>query len=180
MLKDYSLLIKGIKALKTEHTLEQIPDFVLKRMLAKSPSVEEAWLEQLEPSLMNCLLPFQRAGVLFGISRNGRVLIGDDPGLGKTRQALGIANYFKNYPMLIVTNASTREFWRNEIHKVLNVPDDAVEILSNKSYLDRADYVICSYSSLDTNSDVLLMKKFDTIILGINHRYFFAIRKFRT
>ena len=37
------------------------------------------------------LMEFQREGVLFGLARNGRVLIGDEMGLGKTVQAIAIA-----------------------------------------------------------------------------------------
>jgi SWI/SNF-related matrix-associated actin-dependent regulator 1 of chromatin subfamily A len=37
------------------------------------------------------LLPFQRTGVEWAISRGSRVLIADEMGLGKTVQAIGLA-----------------------------------------------------------------------------------------
>ena len=47
--------------------------------------------EKLPQYLRQNLMEFQREGVLFGIARNGRVLIGDEMGLGKTVQAIAIA-----------------------------------------------------------------------------------------
>ncbi len=41
---------------------------------------------QIEPSLWDALMPFQRDGVLYALQRNGRVLLADDMGLGKTVQ----------------------------------------------------------------------------------------------
>lgn len=42
-------------------------------------------------SLQQALLPFQQAGVKFGLGRHGRVLIADEMGVGKTVQALALA-----------------------------------------------------------------------------------------
>lgn len=54
-------------------------------------------------------MPFQKEGVIFGIQKQGRVLIADDMGLGKTIQALGIAHYYrKEWPLLIVAPSSMR------------------------------------------------------------------------
>ena len=41
---------------------------------------------QIEPSLWDTLMPFQREGVLYALQRGGRVLLADDMGLGKTIQ----------------------------------------------------------------------------------------------
>lgn len=66
---------------------------------------------RIDPVLVRTLLPFQKEGVNFGISRGGRVLIADDMGLGKTIQALGIAHYYySEWPLLIVTPSSMRYF----------------------------------------------------------------------
>ena len=37
-------------------------------------------LRRISPQLFNSLLPFQQEGVLFGIRKHGRVLIGDEMG----------------------------------------------------------------------------------------------------
>lgn len=40
------------------------------------------------------LYPYQKAGVRFGIAKNGRLLLADDMGLGKTAQAIALASYY--------------------------------------------------------------------------------------
>ena len=46
---------------------------------------------QLPERLFSALLPFQRDGVKFVLSKNGRACIGDEMGLGKTLQAIAVA-----------------------------------------------------------------------------------------
>lgn len=58
--------------------------------------------------------PFQNAGIQFGIE-HGNVLIGDEPGLGKTAQAIGIANETKADKVLIICPASIRLNWHREL-----------------------------------------------------------------
>ena len=75
---------------------------------AKIPDCD--W-SRIDPVLVRTLLPFQKEGINFGISRGGRVLIADDMGLGKTIQALGIAQFYYNeWPLLVVTPSSMRYF----------------------------------------------------------------------
>jgi len=66
-------------------------------------------LDGVDKTLLTTLMPFQVEGVKFGVSRNGRCLIGDDMGLGKSIQALGIAHYYRaDWPLLIVCPSSVR------------------------------------------------------------------------
>jgi SNF2 family DNA or RNA helicase len=48
-------------------------------------------LEELPLSLQDALYNFQLEGIRFGIRHHGRLLLGDEMGVGKTIQALGIA-----------------------------------------------------------------------------------------
>jgi SWI/SNF-related matrix-associated actin-dependent regulator 1 of chromatin subfamily A len=59
--------------------------------------------------------PFQHSGIEFGVD-HGNVLIGDEPGLGKTAQAIGIANETRAKNMLIICPASIRLNWQRELH----------------------------------------------------------------
>ena len=47
-------------------------------------------LSGIPPQLMSTLLPFQIRGIEYAIEHNGKCLIGDDPGLGKTIQAIAV------------------------------------------------------------------------------------------
>lgn len=149
--------------------VSEIPSFVfklLRQTIVEAP--EEECLSEIEPTLVNSLTEFQKEGVLFGIARHGRLLIGDDMGLGKTRQALAIADFFKeNFPMLIVTNATTRDFWLSQIHSLLpSIEVHFVRVLqSGDDYIDDAKIVICSYSMLDRVLEKFLRKRFGILIL---------------
>lgn len=71
--------------------------------------IEAACLSAIEPVLLNSLFPFQKEGVCFGISKQGRCMIADEMGLGKTHQALAIADFYRDeWPLLICTTAITR------------------------------------------------------------------------
>jgi SWI/SNF-related matrix-associated actin-dependent regulator of chromatin subfamily A-like protein 1 len=64
-------------------------------------------------------LPFQRAGVAFASSRDV-ALIGDEMGLGKSPQSVGIANVLHatgkpHLPMIVVCPASLKLNWQREI-----------------------------------------------------------------
>lgn len=61
------------------------------------------------------LRPFQKAGVKWVVDRGGRALIADDPGLGKTPQALGYLALSKKLPALIVCPANLRPNWYQEV-----------------------------------------------------------------
>lgn len=92
-------------------TIGQIPKFVLN--LINKPimknEMEAACLSAIEPTLVNSLLPFQKEGVCFGISKQGRCMIADEMGLGKTYQALAIADFYREeWPLLVCTTAGTR------------------------------------------------------------------------
>ncbi|PSC75396.1 DNA annealing helicase and endonuclease ZRANB3 [Micractinium conductrix] len=66
------------------------------------------------------LLPFQREGVRFGLARNGRCLIADEMGVGKTVQAVALAScYQEEWPLLVIAPASLRLVWAEEIEKWL-------------------------------------------------------------
>jgi len=64
------------------------------------------------------LLPFQKQGVIFGISKKGRFLLGDEMGVGKTIQGIATALvYRKEWPLLILCPSALRLNWKDEIFK---------------------------------------------------------------
>jgi SNF2 family DNA or RNA helicase len=58
--------------------------------LATAAEVQQRYAG-MPASLRGALLPFQQQGVLYGLARQGRVLIADEMGVGKTVQALALA-----------------------------------------------------------------------------------------
>lgn len=60
--------------------------------------------------------PYQREGILFGLQKK-RLIIGDEPGLGKTLQSIGIADCANAYPCLVICPASLKINWKREFEK---------------------------------------------------------------
>jgi len=66
-----------------------------------------------EINLKRQLFEYQKKGVAQGLNFK-RVLIGDEPGLGKTGQAIAIVAHAKAFPCLVVCPSSLKENWRRE------------------------------------------------------------------
>ena len=65
----------------------------------------------LPESIMSKLYGFQKEGIRFGISRYGRVLFGDEMGVGKTIQALCLAYvYYEEWPLVLIVPSSLVRF----------------------------------------------------------------------
>lgn len=60
--------------------------------------------------------PYQKEGILFGLEKK-RLIIGDEPGLGKTLQSIGIADCANAYPCLVICPASLKINWQREFEK---------------------------------------------------------------
>ena len=59
---------------------------------------------------------YQKEGILFGLQRR-RILIGDEPGLGKTLQSIGIVDCANAYPCLVICPSSLKINWQREFEK---------------------------------------------------------------
>ena len=76
--------------------------------------------QKVPGELRRSLMPYQVEGVKFGISRNGRVLLGDEMGLGKSIQAIALSSCYKSEgPLLVVCPASVRLVWAEELERWL-------------------------------------------------------------
>jgi SWI/SNF-related matrix-associated actin-dependent regulator of chromatin subfamily A-like protein 1 len=171
-MSEYQQLLTNLGTLKEFVDVVRVPDFVINLMKKPEPTVDESCLEAIEPKLLNSLLKFQREAVCYGIARNGRFLLADDMGLGKTRQALAIADFYReDWPLLIITTASTRSWWQKQILELLpNVNVLAVHVMeSSKDSIMGAKVLICSYSSLENNLTRLSLMDFGMIILDESH-----------
>lgn len=60
--------------------------------------------------------PYQLEGIRFGLEKK-RILIGDEPGLGKTLQSIGIINAGNAYPCLVICPSSLKINWQREFEK---------------------------------------------------------------
>ena len=72
---------------------------------------------------------YQKQGILFGLERR-RLLIGDEPGLGKTLQSIGIVDTASAYPCLVICPSSLKINWQREFEKFT---DKKALVLDNAS-----------------------------------------------
>lgn len=103
------------------------------------------------------LLPFQRAGVAYAL-KTRRTFIADEPGLGKTIQALATIKAADAFPAVVVCPATLKLNWQREANKWL--PDKTVEIVGGRTcYEVDADIVIVNYDVLPAWVDCLIGSK---------------------
>ena len=62
---------------------------------------------------------YQREGINFGLQHK-RIIIGDEPGLGKTLQSIGIVDTANAYPCLVICPSSLKINWQREFEKFTN------------------------------------------------------------
>ena len=125
------------------------------------------------------LLPFQKEGVAFGRKVEGRVLIADEMGCGKSAQAIRLClEYASEAPVLIVCPASLRYTWAHEIEKWLpSLAPSEVSIAKGRS--DRevvarkgVRFVIVTYSLFTESSQVasaVRQRKFRVVVVDESH-----------
>lgn len=118
------------------------------------------------------LMPFQRAGVEYAFKR-GNTLIGDVPGLGKTVQAIGLANLVEAQRVLVVCPASMRTHWQSfarEWSTIRNVGTYPIMKAADGVH-PLANYVIISYDLIrnPTMQKLLASLKWDLIIMDEGH-----------
>jgi SWI/SNF-related matrix-associated actin-dependent regulator 1 of chromatin subfamily A len=152
-----------VEQLKFTHRAEIIvPDNLRPETVGEVPPLPELsvtipWREGVEPR------PYQNNGVARAIEL-GRVLNGDEQGLGKTMQSigsiLGIETTGKQpFPCIVICPASTKLNWKREWEKFSNkkamVLDSDMSAASKKNWHQYvisglADVVIINYESINT------------------------------
>lgn len=60
--------------------------------------------------------PYQQEGIRYGLQKK-RLFIGDEPGLGKTLQSIGIVDTANAYPCLVICPSSLKINWQREFEK---------------------------------------------------------------
>lgn len=63
---------------------------------------------------------YQQEGIIFGLEKK-RFLIGDEPGLGKTLQSIGVVDCARAYPCLVICPSSLKINWQREFEKFADV-----------------------------------------------------------
>uniref|UniRef100_A0A8C1Q7P2 Zinc finger, RAN-binding domain containing 3 n=1 Tax=Cyprinus carpio TaxID=7962 RepID=A0A8C1Q7P2_CYPCA len=135
-------------------------------------------LQLLPQKLREKLMPFQREGILFALSMDGRCLIADEMGLGKTIQAISVAYIFKQeWPLLIVVPSSLKYPWIEELEKWIPELDprdiNLVESKTDTMSIGTSKVTILGYGLLTTDARPLLealnKQRFGVILVDESH-----------
>ena len=115
------------------------------------------------------LYPFQYVGVRFAELANGKALIGDDMGIGKTIQALAYtALHPEHHPVLVVCPANVKFNWLKEANTWLPTYESDV-IKKGSDDVPDADIVVINYDLMSKQRDKLLERGFKTVIFDESH-----------
>lgn len=91
------------------------------------------------------LYPYQKQGVEFLLEYR-HALLADEPGLGKTAQALLALEAARGYPALIVCPASVKSHWAHQLFQWLG--RTAFIVQTGKDVIPNVPVVICNYDLL--------------------------------
>jgi SNF2 family DNA or RNA helicase len=117
------------------------------------------------------LMPFQVAGVHYARGRSNS-LIGDAPGLGKTIQAIALANLRGCKRVLVVCPANVRPQWQRQIKIWSTLPRVVVYPIykSSDGVHPTANYVITSFEvARDGLWDTLRSYNWDLLVIDEGH-----------
>lgn len=111
------------------------------------------------------LFEHQKIGIQFLFDKKGLCILGDEQGLGKTRQIVVwlIKNQFKK--VLIVSPLSAKFVWRNELI-TLGIEEKYINIVEKNL---NGYYCIINYDRLKKFDKEILSQKFDVMILDEAH-----------
>uniref|UniRef100_A0A8C6Q961 SWI/SNF-related matrix-associated actin-dependent regulator of chromatin subfamily A-like protein 1 n=1 Tax=Nothobranchius furzeri TaxID=105023 RepID=A0A8C6Q961_NOTFU len=154
-LEDYGKLSERVEVEPLPRAVIQVFSASFDGKEARSLAVPEADLSSIDPILTSSLMPFQKEGVNFAVSKQGRLLLADDMGLGKTLQAICIAAYYRNeWPILVVAPSSVRFTWAEAFRRWLpSLSPDSINVVVKASDDMRCGLVnIISYDLLSRMS----------------------------
>jgi len=115
------------------------------------------------------LYPFQIDGVKFLEQRRGRGLIADEPGLGKTVQALELLRRHSfTFPAVVVCPASVKVHWQRHAENMLN--GAKVQMISGRSPVKiTGDIILVNWDILKYHLSALQIRGHKTGIFDESH-----------
>ncbi|KAM6892976.1 DNA annealing helicase and endonuclease ZRANB3 [Lycodopsis pacificus] len=147
----------------------------------QSSCCDTRWSQQLSGlprKLLRRLMPFQREGVEFALSRNGRCMIADEMGLGKTVQAIAVAYAFRQeWPLLVVVPSSLKYPWIEELERwIPELHPGDINLVENKSDtmgIGSSKVTVLGYGLLTTDArhlvEALSRQRFAVVVVDESH-----------
>lgn len=100
----------------------------------KMTEVETKWTEFVESATYKILrYPVLQKAVSTGIERGGRILIGNENGIGSIDSALALTKvYREDWPMLVICPSILCQSWKVEIRNFLGLTEEQINIVDPK------------------------------------------------
>ena len=119
---------------------------------------------------MTQLYPFQHDGTRFLAERQA-ALLADEPGTGKTVQAIAACDAIRANTVLVICPASARINWKREFQRFQSIRRKALVIASGADELDFDGVTICSFdlASRATLHAKLMANQYDALIIDESH-----------
>jgi SWI/SNF-related matrix-associated actin-dependent regulator 1 of chromatin subfamily A len=163
--------------------------FIRKRKRSGAAQYSRPTIRQFHPvptsdqvpdqDLQELLYRFQRVGVNFLESRGGRALLADEPGLGKTLQALGWLKLHPEVrPTIVICPASVKWHWAREIDRIMPERGPAVVLEERTPFgpppstppLGGTQLIVINYDILDGWKDWLKALAPKAVIIDEVHK----------
>jgi SNF2 family DNA or RNA helicase len=156
----YKLTISPTLAVQASEAVEHIAEM---RRASESLSAD------LEiPGIAIDLLPYQKAGVAY-LKKVRKGILGDQPGLGKTAQAIATIASENQFPVIVVCPNTLKINWEREVKKFF--PKLGVSILNGgkSSEIPASDVIIVNYDILYNRNDDIIKHGFKALIVDESH-----------
>ena len=122
------------------------------------------------PGINGTLYPYQKLGVEFFINSNGRALLADEPGTGKTLQSLAYVVHQNFKRVLVITPASVKFVWEAEVLKWTKLRHSVIDSKTDITKISHeTQVVIINYDILKKHFNELMKYQWDCLIADESH-----------
>ncbi len=161
--------------MQDEGVKENVQESIQRVEISSASELNESKLAEIDSALAGkfpeglSLYPFQKVAVAFAEMSNGRCLIGDEMGIGKTISAIGYAALHPEArPAIVVCPANVKFNWKKELNKWL--PDEDVTVInSGKDKVPMTNFVIINYDLMAKKQDELIEIAPRLVVLDESH-----------
>lgn len=161
---------------KAEINSEIETDYVLAKIRLEKTAGKEKEAERIKNAkkstividgLKDKLYPYQKLGVEFLANSDGRAILADQMGTGKSVQSLAYALYTKKKKILVICPASVKHSWNNEVKKWTKLKSEVVNSKSNKKIFTdpKTQVVIINYDIVIKFYDAIVAGNFDALVV---------------
>tara|TARA_R100001510_G_scaffold57596_1_gene66354 strand:- start:1098 stop:3086 length:1989 start_codon:yes stop_codon:yes gene_type:complete len=161
--------------MQDEGVKENVQESIQRVEISSASELNESKLAEIDSALAGKfpeglgLYPFQKVAVAFAEMSNGRCLIGDEMGIGKTISAIGYAALHPEArPAIVVCPANVKFNWKKELNKWL--PDEDVTVInSGKDKVPMTNFVIINYDLMAKKQNELIEIAPRLVVLDESH-----------